>query len=185
MVEPAPRPASDGLSTSLPTTRYRERLYVPAWWWLVGLGATSVLAFEVHMGTPAIPAWLPFLVTVPLTVWALWSLGALAVTVETTDNGAANDLAAPAAVAELRVGQAHLPVDVVTRVVVVPAATKRAALGRQLDPAAFVQHRTWVTTMVLVVLDDPEDPTPYWLVSTRRPEQLLQALHAVGAGGAG
>ncbi|MEO6881914.1 MAG: DUF3093 domain-containing protein [Mycobacteriaceae bacterium] len=183
MFEPAPRPVSDDLSTPPAASRYRERLYVPAWWWLVGLGATSVLAYEVHMGTPSIPAWLPFLVTVPLTVWALWSLGALVVSVETTDDGAATSVAAPSSVAELRVGQAHLPVDVVTRVVVVPAATKRAALGRQLDPAAFVQHRTWVKTMVLVVLEDSEDPTPYWLVSTRRPQQLLEALRAVGAGG--
>ena len=32
--------------------------------------------------------------------------------------------------------------------------------------------------MVLVVLDDPEDPTPYWLVSSRRPEKVLAALRA-------
>lgn len=179
MVDPAPRPTSGDEYAPVLGGPYRERLYVPAWWWLVGLGATSVLAYEVHMGTPGIPAWLPFLVTVPLTVWALWSLGALSVSVGSTAGGGPGEPAVP----ELRVGQAHLPVDVVTRVVVVPATAKRAALGRQLDPAAFVQHRTWVPTMVLVVLDDPADPTPYWLVSTRRPKQLLEALHAVGAGG--
>ena len=30
--------------------------------------------------------------------------------------------------------------------------------------------------MVLLVLDDPDDPTPYWLVSTRHPEALLDSL---------
>jgi hypothetical protein len=30
--------------------------------------------------------------------------------------------------------------------------------------------------MVLLVLDDPDDPTPYWLVSTRRPTAVLAAL---------
>ena len=30
--------------------------------------------------------------------------------------------------------------------------------------------------MVLLVLDDPDDPTPYWLVSTRHPEKVLAAL---------
>jgi hypothetical protein len=34
--------------------------------------------------------------------------------------------------------------------------------------------------MVLVVLDDPDDPTPYWLVSSRHPERVLSALRAVG-----
>jgi hypothetical protein len=28
---------------------------------------------------------------------------------------------------------------------------------------------------------DPEDPTPYWVVGTRRPAELLAALAAVGA----
>jgi hypothetical protein len=32
--------------------------------------------------------------------------------------------------------------------------------------------------MVLVVLDDPEDPTPYWLISTRHPERVLAALRS-------
>jgi len=31
---------------------------------------------------------------------------------------------------------------------------------------------------VLVVLDDADDPTPYWLVSTRHPERLLSALRS-------
>jgi hypothetical protein len=32
--------------------------------------------------------------------------------------------------------------------------------------------------MALVVLDDPDDPTPYWLVSARHPDRLLAALHS-------
>ena len=31
-------------------------------------------------------------------------------------------------------------------------------------------------TAVEITLDDPEDPVPYWLVSTRRPQQLAAAL---------
>ena len=34
--------------------------------------------------------------------------------------------------------------------------------------------------MVLVVLDDPDDPTPYWLVSTRHPDKVLSALRDGG-----
>jgi hypothetical protein len=60
---------------------------------------------------------------------------------------------------------------------VAPSA-KSAALGRQLDPAAFVLHRAWVGPMILVVLDDPDDPTPYWLVSCRHPERVLSALRS-------
>src|SRR5262249_62078213 len=73
-------------------------------------------------------------------------------------------------------GPAHLPADVISRSAEIPATAKSAALGRQLDPAAYVLHRPWIGPMVLVVVDDPDDPTPYWLVSSRHPERVLTAL---------
>lgn len=79
---------------------------------------------------------------------------------------------------ELWAGPAHLPVTAITRSAEIASAAKSAALGRQLDPAAFVLHRAWVGPMVLVVLDDPDDPTPYWLVSCRHPERVLSALRS-------
>ena len=39
-----------------------------------------------------------------------------------------------------------------------------------------VHHVVRLADRVLIVLDDPDDPTPYWLVSTRRPAELLAAL---------
>ena len=76
---------------------------------------------------------------------------------------------------ELVADKARLPREVIARGATVAATAKSAALGRQLDPAAYLMHRAWVKTMVLLVLDDPDDPTPYWLVSTRHPRS--------GAGG--
>lgn len=139
---------------------------MPLWWWAVGIGVAALLAAEVHLGSPGVRAWLPYLVTVPLAVWALVRLGSLRVRV-----GAG----------ELWVGKAHVPLHLVSRIAEVPVTAKRSALGRQLDPAAFVQHRPWVPAMLLLVLDDPSDPTPYWLVSTRRPVELAAAVRAAGA----
>ena len=79
---------------------------------------------------------------------------------------------------ELWAGNAHLPLELVSRAAAVPAAAKSAALGRQLDPAAFLYHKGWIKTMIVVVLDDPEDPTPYWMVSTRHPEKMLAHIPA-------
>lgn len=150
--------------------RYSERLWVPIYWWPIAFGVTFLLALEIDMGIRAVPSFLPYLLLLLVPVWVLVWLSRLRVEVVVPRGGTA----------ELMVGHAHLPIDVIARTAVVPASAKSAALGRQLDPAAYVQHRAWIRQMVLVVLDDPDDPTPYWLVSTRRPERLLEALAGAG-----
>jgi len=149
------------------TVRYRERLWVPWWWWLVGLGVSALLATEVNMGVRALPDWLPYAMSAAAAVGVLLWLSRTEVQVST----AGVDV-------ELRAGPAHLPVSAVRRSAEIPRTAKSAALGRQLDPAAYVVHRTWVGPMALVVLDDPDDPTPYWLVSCRHPDRLLAALRS-------
>ncbi|MBS9532028.1 DUF3093 domain-containing protein [Mycobacterium sp. M1] len=147
------------------TVRYREQLRVPWWWWPLGFFGMGLLAYEVRLGLRMLPPWLPFAVVFAITVAALLWLGRVRVQVTSGDSGA-----------ELWAGDAHLPASVIARAAEVPQSAKSAALGRQLDPAAFVVHRGWVGPMVLLVLDDPDDPTPYWLVSCRHPERLLAAL---------
>ncbi len=158
-----------GSQVATPTVRYRERLRVPWWWWPIGLGLSALLAAEVNMGVRNLPDWLPYAMLGPAAIGVLLSLGRMEVRVIGTG-----------AEVELWAGEAHLPATVVTRSAAIPRRVKSAALGRQLDPASYVLHRNWVGPMVLVVLDDPDDPTPYWLVSTRHPDKLLSALHDSG-----
>ncbi|WP_083962321.1 DUF3093 domain-containing protein [Hoyosella altamirensis] len=145
---------------------FTEQLWVPWWWWPLGLVASSLVATQFALGISALPAWLPYVVLAPVPIWVLWYLSRTKLRV--THHGPEG----PA----LHVGDAYLPTSVIARTAVIPPSAKRAAMGRQLDPAAYVQHRNWVRPMVLVVLDDPDDPTPYWLVSTRRPERLIEAI---------
>lgn len=152
--------------------RYSERLWVPWWWWLPGLAVAALIALEVNQGVRALPNWVPFAVLLPVAAAVLLWFSKTEVRVL---SGRADD---PAAQTELWVGDAHLPVSVISRSAEVPRSAKSAALGRQLDPAAYVVHRAWVGPMVLVVLDDPDDPTPYWLVSCRRPDRVLSALRS-------
>lgn len=149
------------------TVRYRERLWVPLWWWLPGLGLAALIALEVDQGVRAVPDWLPYAVLLPVAAVVLIGLGRTEVQVIGDDGNT-----------ELWVGNAHLPASVVTRSAVVPRSAKSAALGRQLDPAAYVVHKTWVGPLVLLVLDDPDDPTPYWLISARHPDKVLAALNS-------
>ncbi|MGV0627293.1 DUF3093 domain-containing protein [Mycolicibacter minnesotensis] len=145
--------------------RYSEQLWVPWWWWPLGFLGNGLMAYEVRLGLRSLPGWLPFAVFFAITVAALLWLGRIQVRVTESDGQR-----------QLWVGEAHLPVTAIARVAEVPRSAKSAALGRQLDPAAFVVHRGWVGPMIVVVLDDPDDPTPYWLVSSRHPQRLLAAL---------
>lgn len=147
------------------SVRYRERLRVPWWWWPPGLGLAALIALEVNQGVGGLPSWIPYAVLLPVAATVLMWFGKTEVRV-----------VRGADVTEVWVGGAHLPVSVISRSAEVPKSAKSAALGRQLDPAAYVVHRAWIGPLVLLVLDDPDDPTPYWLVSSRHPDRVLAAL---------
>ncbi|MDG3011402.1 DUF3093 domain-containing protein [Rhodococcus sp. D2-41] len=157
-----PAPTADATARTV----FSERLWVPIWWWVAGVVVAELLAVEVHMSARSVPWWIPGIVLLPFVAWACLWMGRLRLEVVVDGDGEG----------EFRIGRAHLPLDVISRTFEVPEEARSAALGRQLDPAAFVQNRSWVKTMVLIILDDPQDPTPYWLVSTRKPAELAAAL---------
>lgn len=145
---------------------YRERQWVPVYWWI--LAGLLVALTTAQLANNRNIWWLivPAVVLTAVAVWVLVSWSSTTVTVEKDADGTK----------WLNVRSASLPDDVVSRSLAVPATAKRNAMGRQLDPAAFVVSHGWVHEMVMLVLDDPEDPTPYWLISTRNPEALLEAF---------
>jgi hypothetical protein len=51
----------------------------------------------------------------------------------------------------------------------------RLRLGPQADPAAKTVVRGWVGSSVMMRLSNPH-PVPYWVVSTRHPEELAAAI---------
>ncbi|MCP2254661.1 Protein of unknown function (DUF3093) [Prauserella aidingensis] len=144
--------------------RFSERLYMAWWGWPLPLVGAALLAAEVHMGYPGVRAWLPYVVLLPLAALLLLGFGRLEVRV----TGGSEP--------ELWVGDAHLPLRHVGAVDVVDKDMRRRTLGPELDPAAFVVNRGWIATLVRVEVTDPEDPTPYWLFSTRHPERLATLL---------
>ncbi|GAA4863675.1 DUF3093 domain-containing protein [Saccharopolyspora rosea] len=150
-----------GQGNAVGGTAFRERLYASWWTWPLPVIAAVLLAAEVHMGYPGVRAWLPYVVLVPLAVAVPLWLGRTKV--EVRDG-------------ELWAADAHLPLRFVDDAEVVTAGEHRRALGPDLDPAAFVLHRPWIKTSVRVWLDDENDPTPYWVVSTRHPHRLVAAL---------
>lgn len=48
--------------------------------------------------------------------------------------------------------------------------------GSGLDTRAWIHFQSSVKTLVKVSINDPEDPTPYWLFSSRNPEVIRRSL---------
>ncbi len=81
---------------------------------------------------------------------------------------------------ELRAGRAQIPLGLLGRVQGFVGEEARQERGPRLDARAFLVLRGWVDPVVRIGLTDPQDPTPYWLVSTRHPEALAAALSTDG-----
>lgn len=153
---------------------YTERLWIPIWWWVAALAVAALIGYEFGLALRSVPTWVFIAAMMPVAVgFCLWlSRDQISVT---HDGPAAREPGSPEGTLDLK-GRAHLPLAAISRTVSVPASARSAAMGRQLDPEAYVAQRTWVKTMVLIVLDDPDDPTPYWLISSRHPDRLMAAL---------
>jgi hypothetical protein len=141
--------------------RFSERLSTPLWWYPIGLGIAAILAAEFRIADHTLTVWIPFGILLPGSLLIIWSMGRQKVEVDDQ---------------QLRIRDAHLPLAVIETVVPLDATTLRRLVGRYGDPASFISTRPWVGPGIQIILDDPEDPTPYWVISTRRPEALAAAL---------
>lgn len=82
---------------------------------------------------------------------------------------------------ELRAGRARLPLAVVSGATAARGADAVRERGTGLHADAWLLIRGWIPDVVRVELDDPADPTPYWLISSRRAEALAEAIRSARA----
>ena len=77
---------------------------------------------------------------------------------------------------ELRIGRAHIPLRYCGSVEVISKKEFLRARTRDADPAAFFALTFWISEGIKVKITDERDPTPYWLISTKRAQELQAAL---------
>ena len=78
---------------------------------------------------------------------------------------------------ELRIGRAHIELQYIESVELLTPAQIRLLRTRDADPAAYLAITFWISTGVKITLKDPRDSTPYWLVSSRKAEELTRTLY--------
>lgn len=142
---------------------YEERLGAPAAWWLGGLGLALLLAAGIHSGGTGARAVVPYVVLPAVAgAWlAHASRGRITV-----------------AGGVLHVPGARIPVGALGGVTPLDREATRQVRGPLAEPLAFVTSRPWLPASVRLQVEDPEDDTPYWLVGTRRPQELAAAVVA-------
>jgi Protein of unknown function (DUF3093) len=78
----------------------------------------------------------------------------------------------------LLAGKMSIPLSAIGDVVEVPTLKLRDELGPNLDARAQLLIRGDIKTAVRIQITDENDPTPYLVISTRRPAELVSALRA-------
>ena len=81
----------------------------------------------------------------------------------------------------LRAGKARVPLAFVGETELGRGLDARHARGQGLDARAYLVIRGDIDPVARIAIVDPDDPTPYWLISTRRPEALIAAIEAARA----
>jgi hypothetical protein len=76
----------------------------------------------------------------------------------------------------LSIDRAHIEVKYIDSVDVLPKMEFLRARSRDFDPAAYPALIYWISEGVRITINDVRDKTPYWLVSTKRGNDLSALL---------
>lgn len=144
-------------------------LLLPRWWvWLLPLAFAAGLGIAYGAAYGPATGWLVGLPTAALLVPGLALVTRTRIAV---DSGGVS------------AGRARLPAGFIGEVRTLNREQTFRARTSAADPRAYLVLRTWAApTTVALEVTDPADPHPYWLVSTKHPQRLADALVAARSG---
>ena len=77
---------------------------------------------------------------------------------------------------ELRIDCAHIDIKYLGDVEVLDSPAMLLLRTRDADPAAYLAIKFWLPIGVKITVVDPRDPTPYWLITSKRGEEIAALL---------
>lgn len=144
-----------------PDPAYRERLGVPFRWWVQGTMLVASLWLALVVAVPGPVAWGVTAAALLLLALCLLSYGGVRIVV---GDGV------------FRAGRARIEAVHLGPAEALDAEQTRRVAGVEADARAYLVLRPYLKRAVRVEISDPADPTPYWLVSTRHPDELVGAI---------
>jgi hypothetical protein len=120
--------------------------------------------------------WLAVLVATPDAEFVAWIVTAVALAVLVALMVGYGRARVAVEGQTLTAGRAHIALEHVGEVTALDADAVRRQAGVDADARAYLLLRPYLKRAVRVDIADPTDPTPYWLVSCRRPEQVVTAV---------
>jgi len=141
------------------TVLFSEKLWPGVWIWLVaaGIAGAGILVFApISLAAGLTAAGVLFAIEAVLLI-----LSTPAVTVTA---------------GRLQVGRASIDRGLTGQATAHRGSEATAERGTRLNGLAYLCIRGWIDPVVRIEITDPSDPTPYWLTSTRRPDELVAAL---------
>ena len=140
---------------------YRERLYAPWSWWLIGFGVgvptVSAVAF---LAGPWVSVGAALVTATAVTFMIGW-FGSTEIVVDADG---------------VRVGRSQLGWSWLGSVEVMDAEASARLLGVDADARAYMVQRPWLKEGLRLEVADAADPHPYWYVSSRTPAQCAAAI---------
>lgn len=140
-------------------TEYRERL-TPSLWILASAGVVGPMAALVLAPLDSTLALIAGAVVGALLIAALIGLSPV---VEIRDG-------------HLRAGRARIGVEWLGEPVALTGEDARQARGPGLDRNSWLVIRGGIDGLVVIPLEDQDDPVVSWVVSTRTPDRLAAAI---------
>jgi len=138
---------------------YREKLWPNVWIWIIaaGVAGAGILVFAPISAAAGFTA--AGVLFVIMAVLLILSTPAIVVT---------GDF--------LTVGRASIERRFLGAVEGFRSEDATAERGTRLNGLAYLCIRGWIDPVVKIEITDPSDRTPYWLTSTRHPDELTAAL---------
>jgi hypothetical protein len=132
----------------------------PIWLWLflLFLAASLSLAVEAALGNFA-----ALLVSALQALLLIWASLTTPLRIEVSNE-------------KVRIGRAVIERAFISAVRELDSKEMALTRGRDADPRCWMALRFWVGTGVKIEINDPKDPTPYWLVSTKKAAAVATAL---------